>query len=219
MGRLAATFALVLAAPLVFAQGLKIALLPPVFSKDPPRMAEVEPIWVRAEIGRQLFQALGKSYVGRGHQWASPTAVAQALGALEFDPDKSATRDAAHLLALGRKLNCEVVLLPVIEGVAQKNQGTTAILGGTAKPASETRVKVRLWAADVREGTLRVAGREAIEGIANGPFFGTTRRDEMSGNPADQDVIIRLENRKRAEWIARAAVEAMRKALGSWLEG
>ncbi|MCO5296371.1 MAG: hypothetical protein M9921_05890 [Fimbriimonadaceae bacterium] len=212
-----ATLVMLCMAPWAGAQGLKIALLPPSFATDTPRLAEAEPAWVRAEIGRQLLQVLGKSFAGKGHQWASPNAVAQALEALEFDPDEPRTRDVAHLGALGRKLDCDVVLLPVLESISQKNLGTTAILGSSAKPPSETRVRVRLWAMDLKEGTMRVAGREAVEGVAKGPFFGTTRRDEMSGNPADKDVIIRLENRKRAEWIARAATEAIRKSLAFWL--
>lgn len=219
MRRLLTAIAVGWMAALAGAQGLKVALLPPSFAVDPPRLAETEPAWVRAEIGRQLLQVLGKSYASKGHQWASPAAIAKAMETLEFDPDAKESRTAGALLALGRSLGCDVVLLPSLESIAQKNLGTTAILGGAAKPPSETRVRLRLWAADVREGTLRIAGRDAVEGVAKGPFFGTTRRDEMSGNPADKDVIIRLENRKRAEWIARAATDAIRSSLAFWLDG
>lgn len=196
--------------------GKKIALAPPVIAST-PKLDEVDAAWTRGEIQRHTFEALGKRLAGFGHLWAPHAAVAKALETADFDPEDPKQRTSEFLANLGKSLGTDVLIAAVVERIDQKNLGTGDILSNIGKHASETRVKVRIWAVDVEHGTLRSAGAESVEGVANGPYFGTTRRDDLIGSPADKGVMIRVVNQKRTEWIGRAIADAMYKTLSPWL--
>ena len=201
-----------------FGQGRKL-LLVPVELNSVPKVAELEPDGVRQQIYEATWKALGQAYAAKGHVWASTESVAKALSKTAFDPGNPKDRELDALLALGGSMGCDGVIVVVVEGFEQKNRGSRDILSNAGKPASETKVKVRVWAADVREGTLRAVGKDVLQGQAQGSFLGTTRRDEMSGNPDDKTLMIRLEGRRRTDAYGRAVADAVKKAVGPWLDG
>lgn len=208
---------LLLAATLASAQQSKV-LLVPFEIQSVPKYTEATAEEAREQVYEAAWKVLGEAYASKGHVWASPKSVAQAMQRLPFDAGRSKDRELDSLLALGHTMGCDVVIVVVVEKLEQKNRGTRDILSNAGKPASESKARVRVWAADVREGTLRSVGKDVLEGASTGQFIGTTKRDEMSGNPEDKTVFIRLENRKRSEGYGRAIADAVKKALGEWLQ-
>lgn len=200
-----------------FGQGRKV-LLVPVEIASVPKFTEMQPDDVRKQIYEATWKELGKAYAAKGHVWASPESVSEALTRTHFDASAPKDRELDALLALSHTMGCDAVIVVVVERLEQKNRGTGDILSNAGKPASESKVKVRVWAADAREGTLRAVGKDVLEGTSQGQFIGTTKRDEMSGNPVDKTSFIRLENRKRADGYGRAIADAVKKAIGPWLD-
>ncbi len=213
---LLAVFALAWPSPQPPAAGRKIVLAPPVLTST-PRMDEAEIPWIRSEIQRQTLEALGKRFAGHGHLWAPMAPIAKALEAADFDAEDPKQRTAEHLTTLGKALGADAFIVVVVERIDQKNLGSRDILSNAGKPASESHAKMRVWAVDVASGTLRAVGEEPVEGLAKGPYFGTTRRDELVGAPADKGVMIRVVNQKRTEWIGRAIADGVYKTLSPWL--
>jgi hypothetical protein len=90
------------------------------------------------------------------------------------------------------------------------------VLSNLSGPASITKAKVKVWLLDVPLGKMVVDGK-AFDGESKGPRFGTTKRGELSGNPQDVAAAIMQENKRRAEWMGRAAMAAVDAALGPTL--
>lgn len=198
------------------AQAMKL-LVVPLELASVPKIAEFEPTEVELQIYAATWKALGKTFAAKGHVWASPESVAKAFERSTFDPGNSKDRELDSLLALTHSLGCDGLIVVVVEKLEQKNRGSRDILSNAGKAASDTKVRVRVWAADARDGTLRSVGKDVIEGVAEGQFFGTTDRSDLGGSPSDKTVMIQLEGKRRTDAYGRAIADAVKKALGGWL--
>jgi hypothetical protein len=196
---------------------VKVAVLP-ILNTCEPRFPNSDKAAVREAMNRLVCEWLAKQLEGAGYSQILSDAAAEAIRAGKVDMAKADRRNAETLHKLGRELGAGLVVFIWIEGSKQENAEIGAILGSAGKAGSESRVTARVWLADVPSSKLVLDGAKLrLEGVSKGPFFGTTRRREMSGNPQDVAYVIMEENRKRAEWLAKAAIEAVRKGLGGVL--
>lgn len=88
----------------------------------------------------------------------------------------------------------------------QKNLSHSAMLSNPNRPKSEMKLQAKFWF--VADGA--VDPERKVEGMAGGPYFGTTDRWETSGSPDAKAYNIRLVNKQRVEAIAAAAWEAIK---------
>lgn len=181
-----------------------------------PRFPNADKEGVRAEAARVVREKLHQAIREVRYEGFAEDDVKSAILKLQLDLSKAKDRGQRGLKKLGDELGANFIVLATISDVSQQNYEASAVLANLSGAASNTKVKVRVWVLDVPGNKLLLDGK-VLDGVAKGPRFGTTKRDELSGNPADVAANIAHENRRRAEWIGRAAWEAMKPELGSLL--
>jgi hypothetical protein len=199
------------------AQKVKVALAPFANSSD-IRFPNVHKEAVREVTVRLCREYLERALGDAGYDVADSERTLSASTALKLDFEKDKDRNLASILRLGAEMGAGLVVLVQVISVSQQNSETSAILSNLAGPKSVSKAKVRVWLADVGQKKLLIDGaKTTFEGEALGPFFGTTKRSEMSGNPQDVAYMIMEENRRRATMLGRAASEAVYRALSGLL--
>ncbi|MBI5707455.1 MAG: hypothetical protein HZC36_10765 [Armatimonadetes bacterium] len=179
-----------------------------------PRFPNADKESVRAEAARVVREKLHQAIREVRYEGFAEDDVRAAIQKLQLDLTKAKDRGQRGLKKLGDELGANFVILATISDASQQNYEASAVLANLSGAASNTKVKVRLWLLDVPGNKLLIDGK-VFGGEAKGPRFGTTKREELSGNPADVAASIAQENKRRAEWIGRAAWEAILLALGS----
>lgn len=215
VARWVALFALVLAGVAAFAAGpdkIKVVLLPIQNTSD-PKFANVDKQAVRAEAVKVAIARMRKALEAADYEVPSEEDTTAALKKLDLDFSKPKDRGLRAMSKVGAEFGAGFVILAWITDVKQENLSVGSILNNLGGPASSTKTTVRVWLLDVPAGRMDVDGK-AFEAEAKGPRLGTTKRDELSGNPQDVAYSIMQENKRRAEWTGRAAFLTLVQALG-----
>lgn len=193
-------------------QPIKVAVAPPLCSAE-PKFENSDREFLRQTASEVLAKRLRKAAESAEYQSFDEESVKAAMGKLGLDLSRSKDRGGKSLMRLGEELNANFLIFVWITDVRQQNHEVSAVLSNLSGPASTTHVKARLWLLDVVSNKLVIDGKE-VSGEAKGPRFGTTKRGELSGHPDDVGAAIRDANRRRAEWVGRAAWEAVKPLLG-----
>ncbi len=188
----------------------------PVIATFNPRWEYVDEDLVRAKAAETLELYLSAALGDAGYDAPGYDIVRANLKGLSIDFGQSRQRTRANLTALGQRHEAGYVALVVIEGFSQRNASPGTILNDLGKRQSETKSRVKVWLLDASSGKLLLDSK-GYEGVAEGPFFGTTKRDELSGQPDAIGKMLEIENKRRALWIGRAACLAVNEAIGKWL--
>lgn len=131
---------------------------------------------------------------------------------VDLSKSKERTLDAFSKMAASAKTRF-VVFIQVVK-IGQKNQKEGAILNNLGKPESDTDVEVIAELFDAEQKfLLRIPSDGSLKATFKGPYFGTTKKDEISGDPQTKAIVIRNENRKRMEAVGQAVWLAIRDRL------
>lgn len=217
----AALFGLVLAGSVAAgvaqepAKKIKVVVVP-VLSTFTPRWEYVDEDLVRKAAAETVEVYLRDAFADAHYDLAGFDVVKANLNGLGVDFEKSKQRTADNFAKLGARHEAGFVVLLVIEGFSQRNARTGEMLNNLGGPQSETKAKVRTWLYDAPGSKMLIDGK-TFEGAAKGPFFGTTKRDELSGPPDAVGKMLELENKRRGLWIGRAACVAVNEAISKRL--
>lgn len=196
---------------------ISIALAPIVNTCD-PRFPHADKEFVRAEIDGWIEKLLTRSAESSGYRLIGREKTGSAVKDLGIDFSNGRQRALAQLTGLGKQVEAQFVILILVGKDSQKNAEVSSILSNPGRPQSESKVEVRTWVASVSDAKLLADGsKRAITGIAQGPYFGTTRSGEITGNPDDIAQMILLESKRRAEWLGRAAFSGTMQVLSNTL--
>jgi hypothetical protein len=193
------------------AQPIRVAVAPIVIA-DPCKFAGPDRESTQQIVSMAALEYLDAALYATSYLGVNMEKSGQALQDLKIDFSKSSDRKADKLQSFGNAVGADYAVLIVVEKTEQKNPSTGAAASGLAK--SSNKVRIRLWLHNVAENQLRLDGsKRTYEGEAKGPWFGTVRTDELTGDPTGVGIMIRNEYRKRAEWLGKALVEALRNSL------
>lgn len=195
---------------------IKVAIAP-LYNTSDPRFPNVEKQGVRQATGKRASEWLKSALEEAGYYVVPDSDVEAAVKKLELDFSKDKHRNKESFGKLGTDLGCGFVIFVWITRVHQENVELSAAISNIGKPMSESRTDARIWLWDVTNKKLELDGKGPFQGTAKGPYFGTTKRSEMSGNPKDVSFMILQENKRRAEWMGKAAAVAVHAALGAQL--
>jgi hypothetical protein len=187
-----------------------------VLNTSDPRFANADKDDVRSLSAKVASERLRKALVDARYDVPDAEETEAAAKRLALDFTKGKDRSKNSLRKLGDEMKAGFVVLAWITDVGQENFEASAVLSNLSGPASLTKAKVKIWLLDVPAGRMTLDGK-AFDGEAKGPRFGTTKRGELSGNPQDVAAAIMQENKRRAEWMGRAAMAAVDAAMGSAL--
>jgi hypothetical protein len=187
----------------------------PVVNTCDPRFANAIKDAVREAMSRITGEYTAAALKDAGYEGPSSGDAKKALEKLEIDFSKGGDRNLGKLVSAGAELGCGFAVLVWIHDCSQENAEQEALLSNLGARQSQSKAKVRVWIADVPGKKLILDGSKvSTEGLAKGPFFGTTRKGELSGNPQDVEFVIMEENRRRATWLGKAACVAVFEAVG-----
>jgi hypothetical protein len=147
---------------------------------------------------------------------ANPEKLLERLKGKAANGKETATSEYA---AIAADAEVDAVLFIRLMHWDQKNRKPGEILAAPTKGGSETEVELRAWLFNAKERTLAADGRaKPWSTRIESPFFGTQKRGEMQGNPADEILFIKQINLKRIQAISKAAYETVRPSLASVLK-
>lgn len=196
---------------------LAIALAPIVNTCD-PKFPHADKEFVRAEMDGWIEKLLSKSAESSGYRLVGREKTGPAAKDLGIDFANGRHRNLAQLTSLGTQVEVQFVILILVGKDSQKNAEVSSILSNPGRPLSESKVEVRTWVASVPDAKWLADGsKRAITGLAQGPYFGTTRSGEITGNPDDIAQMTLLESKRRAEWLGRAAFSGAMQVLSNTL--
>lgn len=197
------------------ARKIKVAVAP-VIATFNPRWEHVDEDLVRKAAAESVELYLRDAFADAHYDLAPFDIVRANLGGLGVDFEKPKQRTPENFAKLGSRHEAGFVAVVIIESFSQKNARPGEMLSNLAGPQSETRAKVKVWLFDVPGNKVLIDGK-SFEGTAKGPFFGTTKSDELSGPPDAVGKMLELENKRRGLWIGRAACAAVNEGLGKRL--
>ncbi len=195
------------------AKKIRVAVVP-MLNTSEPRFPNVLRDAVRERTNRIASDWFRAAIVDADYEPAQEAEVTDALSRLELDFSKDRQRSKENLAKLGKELGAAFVVLACVTACEQRNAEGSAILGNLKGPQSRSKAEVRVWLLDAASDRLILDGK-AFTAEVGGPFFGTTRRSELSGNPQDVQYMIMHENKRRAEYIGKAAAAALYSGLGA----
>lgn len=175
------------------------------------------PEWTKEESHGNLAATVSKilvAQIDKADHAAYGIETATWLQGLGIDLSKPNERGKATFERMALEAKTRFVAYFDIRRITQKNRSEGAILSNLGKPQSETKVEVQVYLFDVEQKLLLCLGsNNGLEGVYEGPYFGTTKKDEISGDPQAKAAIIRNENRKRMEAVGHAVWIAVRERL------
>ncbi len=162
--------------------------------------------WNASESAENLVQTLD-GFLLRGFDKESHSYYSTVYGSERFANQglsyfKPKERTQAVWEKLGELAGTKHLLFLTLMEVSQKNASSGSILNNLGKPASETKVAFSIEWFDVEQ--KRATLFSSLKSSFNGPYFGTTNPDELSGDPSAKAIMIRTENRKKMECISMA---------------
>lgn len=134
----------------------------------------------------------------------------------KLDFTKGNQRTSEKLQAFGKASSATYAILVLVEWTDQKNPELGAVAANPGTARSTNKVRIRVWLQDVAEGKLLMDGaKSTFSGEAKGPYFGTVDPREMSADPQTKGQVMTAEFKKRAGWLGRALVAALKESVTS----
>lgn len=162
---------------------------------------------------------LDKAFTASDIVLVNPTYVVAAIEDRKLDFAKKEARDPEKLQNLAKTLEADMVLIVLVDWTEQKNADPGANLANPNTAKSSSKVRARIWLYNVKERLFALSGdKDFFQGEAKGGYFGTVNPRDMSGDPTSKGIVIASEYKKRAQYLGRALVEALKLGLRGPLE-
>jgi hypothetical protein len=195
------------------AQPLRIAVAPIVVT-DPCKFAGQDKAGTHDIMSTAALEYLDKAMTATDIVYIDPAKVRMAIEDQKLDFAKGGDRKPEKLQAFGKSLDANYVLVIVADWTEQKNPELSAVASNPNRAKSSSKVRIRVWLHNVVDDRLVMDGtKNEFTGEAKGGYFGTTNPRDMSGDPTSKGIVISSENKKRAQYLGRALVEAIKLAL------
>jgi hypothetical protein len=194
-------------------QPTRIAVAPLQFTA-PAKFAGPDRESTAAIVERVAYDWLFRAIDASDFLPARPSQLQAALQDNKLDFSKREQRTMEKLQAFGKSAEADFAILILVEGTEQRNPRPIAAAANPNLNKSDNIVKVRFWLQDIRQNLLLIDGaKKTFEANAKGPYFGTVNARDLYGDPQSKAIVIQNEYRKRAEWLGRALILAMKGAI------
>lgn len=206
-------FGLLLSSAFAWGQAIRVAVSPMV-NAAPCKFAGPDRQGTTDIISRVAMDWLGKALDATDYINVREGVVLAALEDNKIDFGKSGHRNAEKLQAFGKASEADYAIFFLLEWSDQKNPEVRAVASNPNAAKSDNKVRVRVWLHNVTDNKLVIDGsKRAFEANARGPYFGTTNERDLLGDPTAKGIVIANEHRKRAEWLGRAVVLALKDSI------
>lgn len=198
---------------LAHCQAIRVAVAPLV-NAAPCKFAGDDRQQTTDIISRISMDWLGKALDATDYINVREGVVLSALEDNKIDFAKPGHRNSEKLQAFGKASEANYALFFLVEWTEQKNPEIRAVASNPISAKSNNKVRVRVWLQNVTDNRLVLDGSKRVyEANAKGPYFGTVNPRDLMGDPASKGIVIANENRKRAEWLGRAVVLALKDSV------
>lgn len=192
---------------------LRIAVAPIVVS-DSCKFAGPDMERTRGIMSQAAYEYLDKAFTATDIVFIDAAYVSAALEDSKIDFAKSKDRNSEKLKTFGETLRAHMTLVVQVEWTEQKNASPAAFATNPNSTRSTSKVRIRVWLHNTADNRLILDGaKSTFGGEAKSGYFGTVNPREMSGDPFAKNQVIQAEYRKRAQYLGRALVDALRTAL------
>jgi len=204
---------LLLSSAFAYCQAIRVAVAPMV-NAAPCKFAGPDRQATTDIISRIAMKWLSKALDATDYINVREGAVLAALEDNKIDFGKPGHRNSDRLQAFGKASEADYALFFMLEWSEQKNPEVRAVASNPNAAKSDNKVRIRVWLQNVTDNKLIIDGsKRVIEANAKGPYFGTVNERDLMGDPTSKGIVIANEHRKRAEWLGRAVVLALRDSV------
>jgi hypothetical protein len=162
-------------------------------------------ITTRGHLQEAIDAVFAEGFKKQKMSYESQSSGGPAILSGELDWSKAKGKELEWFKSWETRTQARYLLVLQLDKYEQKNASSSDMLSNMAKPPGLTKVEARAFIYDKQSRSLMFIGKDRpVSGEHRGAFFGTRANDEMSGSPQDKEVMVRLENKRRCDAIARA---------------